>query len=353
MTDISELDTPAVLVDIDRVEANLKRVQDYADSHGIKLRPHIKTHKLPRFAKRAIELGAVGITVQKLGEAEVMADAGVTEIFLPYNILGAAKLARLKALSERVHITVTADSAETVEGLSAAFAGAAKPLTVLVECDTGMGRCGVQTPAAALALAAKIANSPGLSFGGLMTYPQAGQVQANAAWLAAAKVALTNAGLPPAIISNGGTPDLWRAHEVTAATEHRPGTYIYMDRFQVAKGVGGFEDCALTVLATVVSRPTEDRAIIDAGSKALTSDLLGMTGFGLIEAYPEAVIVGLSEEHGTIDLSACATKPKIGEKIRIIPNHACVVSNLFDDVTLISGDAVVETVPVAARGRVG
>lgn len=352
MTDIYELDTPAVLIDVDRVEANLRRVQDYANSHGLKLRPHIKTHKLPRFAKRAIELGAVGITVQKLGEAEVMADAGITEIFLPYNILGAAKVARLKALAGRVNIAVTADSARTVEGLSATFADAPQPLRVLVECDTGMGRCGVQSPADAVALARRIADAPGLSFRGLMTYPAAGQVEANAAWLAAAKEALIEAGLTPAIVSNGGTPDLWRAHEVPAATEHRPGTYIYMDRFQVAKGVGGFQDCALTVLATVVSRPTEDRAIVDAGSKALTSDLLGMTGHGLIEAYPEAVIVGLSEEHGTIDVSKCAVKPGIGEKIRIIPNHACVVSNLFETVTLISHDTVVETVPVAARGRV-
>lgn len=352
MSRIFEVDTPAVLIDIDRVEANLKRAQDYADAHGIKLRPHIKTHKLPRFAKRAMALGAVGITVQKLGEAEVMADAGISEIFLPYNILGAAKLARLKALHERVHITVTADSVETVAGLSSTFSDAAPPLTVLVECDTGMGRCGVQSPEAAVALARTIAASPGLVFGGLMTYPAAGQVEANQAFLAAAKAALIAAGLAPAIISNGGTPDLWRAHEVTAATEHRPGTYIYMDRFQVSKGVGGFEDCALTVLATVVSRPTEDRAIIDAGSKALTSDTLGMSGFGLIEAYPEAQIVGLSEEHGTIDLTGCVDKPQIGDKIRIIPNHACVVSNLFDRVTLISGDDVVETVTVGARGRV-
>jgi D-serine deaminase-like pyridoxal phosphate-dependent protein len=352
MTDIAALDTPAVLIDLDRVEANLQRVQAYADKHGLKLRPHIKTHKLPRFARRAMELGAVGITVQKLGEAEVFADAGITEIFLPYNIIGAAKLTRLKALHERVHISVTADSPETVDGLSATFATAPVPLTVLVECDTGMGRCGVQTPAQAWALAEKIAKSPGLRFGGLMTYPAAGQVEANAAWLAAAKLALTSAGLVPEIVSNGGTPDIWRAHEVTAATEHRPGTYIYMDRYQVAKGVGTFDDCALTVLATVVSRPTENRAIIDAGSKALTSDTLGLTGFGLIEAYPEAVIVGLSEEHGTIDLSNCANKPRIGDKLRIIPNHACVVSNLFDRVTLISKDAVVETVTVDARGRV-
>ena len=352
MTQFSELDTPAVLIDIDRVEANLRRAQNYANAHGLRLRPHIKTHKLPRFARRAMELGAVGITVQKLGEAEVMADAGITEIFLPYNILGDAKLARLRALSERVHITVTADSAETVAGLSVTFADAIGPLTVLVECDTGMGRCGVQSPADAVTLAQLISAAPGLEFGGLMTYPAAGQVETNAAWLVSARDALIAAGLPPAIISNGGTPDLWRAHEVTAATEHRPGTYIYMDRFQVAKAVGGYEDCALTVLATVVSRPTENRAIIDAGSKALTSDTLGMTGFGLIEAYPGAEIIGLSEEHGTIDLSQCERKPVIGEQLRIIPNHACVVSNLFDTVTLISGADVVETVRVDARGRV-
>jgi D-serine deaminase-like pyridoxal phosphate-dependent protein len=352
MTAFSQLETPAVLIDLDRVEANLKRAQDYADSHGLKLRPHIKTHKLPRFAKRAMELGAVGITVQKLGEAETMADAGIGEIFLPYNIIGPAKLKRLRALAERVNITVTADSAETIEGLSAAFADSKTPLTVLVECDTGMGRCGVQTPEAALGLAEKISNSPGLRFGGLMTYPAAGQVEANSQWLAAARQTLTAAGLAPTIISNGGTPDLWRAHEVTAATEHRPGTYIYMDRFQVGKGVGSWDDCALTVLATVVSRPTENRAIIDAGSKSLTSDTLGLAGFGLIENYPDAVITGLSEEHGTIDLTNCPTKPQIGEQLRIIPNHACVVSNLFDEVTLISGDQIVETVPVAARGRV-
>ncbi|MGV8954408.1 MAG: D-TA family PLP-dependent enzyme [Cypionkella sp.] len=352
MTAIAEIDTPAVLIDIDRVEANLSRAQAYANQHGLALRPHIKTHKLPRFAQRAIDLGAVGITVQKLGEAEVMADAGITEIFLPYNILGSDKLARLRTLNERVMIAVTADSAVTVDGLSSIFVEAEKPLRVLVECDTGMGRCGVQSPAEAVELAQHIAAVPGLVFDGLMTYPAAGQVDANAAWLAAARDALIAADLPARIISNGGSPDLWRAHEVTAATEHRPGTYIYLDRFQVAKGVGTYDDCALTVLATVVSRPTENRCVIDAGSKSLTSDTLGLSGFGLVLGYPDAVITGLSEEHGTIDLTHCTQKPAIGEKLRIIPNHACVVSNLFDEVNLISGGEVVERVTVAARGRV-
>ena len=350
---LDDLDTPCVLIDVPRVEANLARAQTYATANGLALRPHIKTHKLPRFALRQVELGAVGITCQKLGEAEVMADAGVRDIFLPYNILGEAKLARLRALAARVRLSVTADSEAVVDGLSHTFAGAARPLPVLVECDTGMGRCGVQTPAEALALAKRIAAAPGLAFAGLMTYPAAGKVEANASWLAEAVDLLRREGLPPAVVSNGGTPDLWHAGDVASATEHRPGTYIYLDRFQVEKGVGTLEDCALTVLATVVSRPTPERAVIDAGSKALTSDTLGLDGFGLVLGYPEAVIRSLSEEHGTIDLSGCASKPVIGERLRIVPNHACVVSNLFDAVVLVSGDEVLETVPVEARGRVG
>ncbi|HLW92960.1 MAG TPA: D-TA family PLP-dependent enzyme [Roseiarcus sp.] len=346
------LDTPCVLIDLDRVEANLARAQAYANANGLKLRPHIKTHKLPRFARRQVEMGAVGVTCQKLGEAEVMADAGVKDIFLPYNILGESKLARLRALADRVKISVTADGEVTIRGLSKAFAGAAKPLSVLVECDTGMGRCGVQTAEQALALAKTIASSPGLVFAGLMTYPATGKVEASAAWLSDAVDLLKQEGLPPAIVSTGGTPDMWRASDVKVATEYRPGTYIYLDRYQVLKGAGALEDCALTVLATVVSRPTPDRAVVDAGSKTLTSDTLGLDGFGLVLGYPDAVIRSLSEEHGVIDLSKSDKKPEIGERVRIVPNHACVVSNLFDKITLVSQDSVVETIPVAARGRV-
>lgn len=349
---ISEIDTPAVLIDVDRAEANLQRFQTYADSHNLAVRPHIKTHKLPHFAKRQVELGAVGITCQKIGEAEVMADAGIDDIFLPYNIIGKAKLDRLIALNNRVKLAVTADSEVTIHGLAEAFKGTSKPLDVLVECDTGMGRCGVQTPDEAVELAKLIAACDGLNFAGFMTFPKTGSVAHTDAFLASAKGKAIAAGLDPRIISNGGSPDMWRAHEVTSATEHRPGTYIYMDRYQVSKGVGTWDDCALTVLATVVSRPTDTRAIIDAGSKALTSDTLGLDGFGRIVGYPEAVITSLSEEHGAIDLTACKDKPQIGDRLRIIPNHCCVVSNLFDNVMLISGDDVVEITPVAARGRV-
>ncbi len=352
MTKIHELDTPVVLIDLDRVEANLTRAQDYADAHGVKLRPHIKTHKLPQFARRQMELGAIGITCQKIGEAEVMVEAGITDILLPYNILGEPKLKRLLALARRAAIKVAADSSTTVEGYSKTFAGSGITLPVLVECDTGGGRVGVQSPEDALALARHIAGSEGLRFAGLMTYPAKGMVAQANAWLERARALLAEAGLTPEIVSTGGTPDLWHSGENRAATEYRPGTYIYLDRFQVQEGVGSFDDCALTVLATVVSRPTDTRAILDTGSKSLTSDTLGLPGFGRIVEYPDASIVSLSEEHGIVDLTHSSAKPKVGELVRIIPNHVCPVSNLFDHVTFVRGDDVVDTVPVAARGKV-
>ena len=349
MPTIADLDTPTVLIDIDRVEANLQRAQAHATEQGYALRPHIKTHKLPRFAKRQIELGAVGITAQKLGEAEVMADAGIADIFLPYNILGPRKLARLKALNERVTLSVTADSPDTLFGYAATFTSG-KPLTVLIECDSGGGRCGVQTPAQALALARQIALAPGLRFGGLMTYPPLHGVEKSNAWLSEAVALFAEAGIAVSRVSSGNSPDMW-VQAAAPVTERRPGTYIYYDHFQVKERAASLDDCALTVLVTVVSRPTATRVVIDAGSKSLTSDLLGMEGFGLVMGT-DLTVKGLSEEHGVIELPVASDWPRIGERLRIIPNHACVISNLFDSVTLISGDEVREVVPVAARGRV-
>lgn len=348
---VSELETPCVLIDLARVEANLARGQAVADRLGLQLRPHIKTHKLPRFAERQVALGAVGITVQKLGEAEVMADAGLGDIFLPYNIVGPAKLGRLAALNRRVKLAVTADSPDTVAGYAAQF-DAGRPLTVLVECDTGMGRCGVQSPAQALALARQIGLAPGLRFGGLMTYPPAGGRDAAEAWLAAAVALLAEAGIACPVVSSGGTPDLHRGRPGSVVTEYRPGTYIYNDRMQVGFGSAAWDDCALTVLATVVSRPTATRAVLDAGSKALSSDAPGLGGHGRLIGYEDAVLTSLSEEHGVVELAAPADRPRIGETVRIVPNHACVVTNLFDAVHLVAGGEVVETLPVAARGRV-
>ncbi len=347
----ADLDTPAVLVDLEKVERNLRRARDYAERHGLSLRPHIKTHKLLRFARRQLDLGARGITCQKLGEAECMADGGIDDILVTYNILGAAKLARLAALHARIRLAVVADSREVVDGYAAAFTDPRKPLSVLVECDTGAGRCGVQTPAAALELAKAIAAPPGLRFAGLMTYQPQGATATTDAWLAEARRLLCAAGLPPETVSAGGTPDLLRAAEISSATEYRPGTYIYSDRMQVAWGHGTLEDCALTVLTTVVSRPTAERAILDAGSKVLAADTAPVPGHGHILEFPDAVIRSLSEEHATVDVSACPHKPGIGERVRVIPNHVCPVSNLVDRVHLLRGDRIEEILPVDARGR--
>lgn len=346
-----DLETPAVVIDRTKVDANLARAQAYADANGLKLRPHIKTHKLPMFARLQCELGAVGITCQKVGEAEVMADGGITDIFIPYNILGEGKLERLAALHQRVNMSVSADSAVTVAGYAGRFTDPAHPLPVLIECDIGAGRCGVQSAEEALALARRIEAAPGLRFEGLMAYPPRGAMQAVERWLKDAIALLEKNGIAVKTVSNGGSPDFYSAATVTSATEHRPGTYIYSDRMQVALGHGTLEDCALTVLATVVSRPTPDRAVLDTGSKALAADKAPVPGHGHIVEYPDAVITTLNEEHGIVDLSACARKPEIGEKVRIIPNHVCVVSNLFDAVNLTDGENVLETVPVAARGK--
>ncbi|MEQ1769102.1 MAG: D-TA family PLP-dependent enzyme [Devosia sp.] len=350
MKTINDLDTPCVLVDAARMEANLVRAQQHADANGYRLRPHIKTHKIPRFAARQVELGAAGITAQKIGEAEVMADAGIYDIFIPYNIVGANKLARLKALNARVTLSVTADSPDTVSGYAAAFGDGGRPLTVLVECDTGGGRCGVQSPAQALALARHIAMSPGLRFGGLMTYPAMRKYAEADRWLGDAKTLIEEAGIAVPVVTAGNSPDMWHGPDAVV-TERRPGTYVYFDRSQVAFGAAEWSDCAVTVLATVVSRPTATRIVIDAGSKALSSDLLGLTGHGAVQGNETVIVKALSEEHGVIELDEPSDMPRVGDRLRIIPNHVCVVTNLFDAVNLVAGDTVTETIAVAARGR--
>lgn len=346
-----EIDTPAVLVDLNIAEANIERFQAYCDANSLKLRPHIKTHKLPLLARRQIQAGAIGITCQKISEAEAMiAEGGIEDVLLTYNILGETKLARLRALADRVRLSVVCDNSTVVEGLSKAFADGPDPLDVLIECDTGAGRCGVQSPRAAADLAQIIANLPGLRFAGLMTYPPVGQEAAVQGWLAEAISAIQSLGLTVDTVSNGGTPGMWQAEQVHAATEYRIGTYIYNDRSLQARGVCGWDDCALSVLATVVSVPTEDRAIIDAGSKVLTSDLLGLEGHGHVLGRPDISVEALSEEHGT--LKSARIGLKTGDRVRVVPNHACVVANMLDRIELIRGDQHEDTVAVAARGQV-
>lgn len=346
---IDELETPVPVVNKDRMEANITRLQAYLDEHHIANRPHIKTHKIPAIAKLQMDAGAVGITCQKVSEAEVMAEAGFQDILITYNIIGATKLKRLMALAGRANVSVTADSAFTVRGLSSAAQEAGLTMTVLIECDTGAHRCGVQSPDEAAELARLIGGLPNLHFGGLMTYPTNEQLDE---FVRATRALLSEDGLAIERVSGGGTPGMWQAHIHPELTEHRAGIYVYGDRLTLRSGAVTLDTCALNILATVVSRPTPERGILDAGSKTLSSDLHGLEGYGYICEYPDAKIYALSEEHGHVDFSACVRKPEIGERLSIIPNHCCTVTSLFDEVIGMRGNQVEETWQVVARSTV-
>lgn len=369
---LTQLTTPAVVIDLGKVERNIRRHQDYADRHGLKLRPHIKTHKLPQIAAMQLRAGAIGVTCQKVSEAEAMV-AGTPEIkdvLITYNILGAEKLDRLAALAKKVKLSVVADNETVVAGLSQRFATEPAPLSVLVECDTGAHRCGVATPEDAAALAQVIAESPGLVFGGLMTYPPPDGAATVQSFMTRAKALIEAKGIAVPVITSGGTPSMAKAGDAPVTTEYRAGTYVYNDRSLVARGACGWDDCALTVLATVVSVPSANRAIIDAGSKTLTSDLLGLPDYGHVLGRDDIRIDQLSEEHGRL-VSDGPIGLSVGDRVRIVPNHACVVSNLVDQVYVIFGGAagrgfmtegsrngfmtegrVSGIWPVAARGRI-
>jgi D-serine deaminase-like pyridoxal phosphate-dependent protein len=332
---LEELDTPALTADLDAVERNIARMQRYCDAHGLALRPHIKTHKLPELARLQVDAGARGITCQKLGEAEVFVDAGFDDILISFPLIGPAKIARLRALAERARVRVVVDSEEGVDALTGV------DVDVLVECDTGGGRTGVQSPEEAARLAARTER-----FRGLMTYPTP---PGTGEWL---RRALDLVG-EVETVSVGGTPTAQLVHELGVATELRVGTYVYGDRACIANGTAQLEDCALRILATVVSTPTRDRAILDTGTKSLTSDpAAGADNHGLIVEYPDADVRNLNEEHGIVDVSACPRPPRIGERVSVVPNHACGATNLFDEIVLHRGGVVVETLPVRARGKV-
>ena len=344
---IDQLETPVAVVDLDRLEANIAGLQTYLDQHGLANRPHIKTHKIPEIAHMQLAAGAAGITCQKLGEVEVMARAGIRDIFLPYNILGERKLERLTYLARRVSMSVTADSAVTVRGLAAAAQRAGLNLPVLVECDMGYKRCGVQSPQEAADLARLIAGAPGLHFGGLMTFPIPEGMDA---FVRACKSLLAADGIAVERVSGGGTPGMWQAHTAQELTEHRAGTYVFGDRYTLRSGTMQLHECALTVITTVVSRPTEERGILDGGSKTFSLAPMGELGFGLLLEYPEAKVYSLSEEHGCVDFSACASRPEIGERVTVVPNHVCPTVNLFNQVVGVRGGRVELVWPVAGRG---
>ena len=343
-----DIETPAAVVDVDRLERNLSRWQEHCDTHGLANRPHVKTHRNVEIAQRQLELGAVGITCQKLSEAEVMVDAGCDDILVPFNIVGPAKLRRLRALLERAEVTVSVDDAALLLGLAGAARGAPRELGVLVDCDTGLGRTGVATPEAAVELAVKVASRDGLRFDGFLTYPSPEGAER---FLATAVAGADRRGLSAPVVSAGGTPSMWQSDELRpTVTEYRVGNYAFYDRMSIAAGAASLDDIALTVHATVVSRPASDRAILDSGSKALTSDLGPDPGYGLVLEAPGSTIEKLSEEHAHVVL-ADEDELELGQRVRIVPNHACVVVNLYDELRIMRDDVLEASWRVAARGR--
>jgi D-serine deaminase-like pyridoxal phosphate-dependent protein len=345
---LGEIETPAAVVDADRLERNLSLWQRHCDRHGLANRPHVKTHRCVEIAHRQLALGAIGITCQKLSEAETMADAGCTDILVPFNIVGAAKLDRLRGLLERVTLAVSVDDESLVAGLARAAAEAPRRLGVLVDCDTGLGRTGVTSPEAAADLAVAVSRHESLRFDGFLTYPV---LDGARQFLVAAVADAKNRGLDPAVVSAGGTSSMWESGDLRpTVTEYRAGLYAFHDRMSVAAEAASLDDVALTVHATVVSRPAPDRAVLDAGSKALTSDTGPDPGFGLVLEAPSSPIVKLAEEHAYVEL-APDDELELGQRVRIVPNHACVVVNLYDELAITRDGQLEATWRVAARGR--
>ncbi|MEW6051703.1 MAG: alanine racemase [Candidatus Zixiibacteriota bacterium] len=363
MLHMLDLDTPCLLIDRVIMEANLARMQATADSHHVRLRPHIKTHKSPRLAHQQLQIGAVGIAVAKLAEAELMAAHGLNDIQIANQVVGREKIERLARLATSAHVTCAVDSIENVVELSAIFAAHQKILDLLIEIDTGLHRCGLSEPNEVIALASHIRSLPGLRLLGAMTHAghayaagspaelrQIGTAEGQTMVQMAEK--LCQAGFPIEVVSVGSTPTAPYACAMTGVTELRVGNYIFNDMIQVALGSATVDSCALTLLATVISRPAADRVVIDAGSKALTADA-GAHGKRLVQGFgnllgKRAILERLSEEHGII--SGDAKQFTLGEKVRIIPNHACAVVNMFDRAYLVEQAHVVEEIPILARG---
>jgi D-serine deaminase-like pyridoxal phosphate-dependent protein len=353
--------TPAAVVDLDRMEANLDRMAAYAASHGLALRPHVKTHKSPHLAAEQLQRGASGLTVAQLNEARIMAEVS-DDILLAHPPVGGPKLERLLALPGHLRLRVALDSAEALDALAAAAAGVGRQVGVLVELDLGMGRVGLGDAAEAVRLCRRCTELDGVNWQGLMFYPgqirehvseQAPAVEAVDRRLQEFLAALHEAGLAPETVSAGSTPAAFSSHLLRGLTEIRPGTYIFNDRTTALIGACEWTDCAYSVLATVVSTAVAGQAVVDAGSKALfREDLRGgpAAGFGALLDRPDVVVRAMSEEHGLLDLGATDWRPRIGERVRIVPNHVCVSVNLHGTVWGVRGDAVERSWPVAARG---
>jgi D-serine deaminase-like pyridoxal phosphate-dependent protein len=347
MTTVHELETPSVLIDLDRMQANITRMQAHCQQHGLKFRPHVKTHKIPEIAQMQIAAGAVGIACQKLTEAQVFIEEGIGDIQIPYNIVGPQKTARLADMALYNRITVSADHPAVIAGLSDAAKANAISIRVMVDLVTEIQRTGAPV-SEVVQLARRIDADDHLHFAGILVYPSNPVIRSH---LQEALFDLNRAGIGVESVSGGGLGAAQHIHEMPELTELRVGTYVFNDWGSVGRGWARLDDCAMTVLATVVSRPNADRVILDSGSKTLSSDRYDDL-HGYILEYPEARIYQLNEEHAFVDMSQCEERPIIGERVHIVPVHTCVVTNLHNQVYGVRGDQIETIWNVAARGMV-
>jgi D-serine deaminase-like pyridoxal phosphate-dependent protein len=360
----SELETPAVIVDLDVMERNLSRMADYCRRHQLLLRPHTKSHKIPELAKRQIASGATGITVAKLGEAEVMLNAGITDILIAYPIVGDDKTAHLAKLAEQASISVALDSEEAARGISGAATTQGTRIGVLIEMDVGFGRCGLSNENDLLKLAQTITTLPGLEFRGLMFFP--GHFGVGPEQRAALRMQVNDflnrsidiferANLPLSIISGGSTPTAYESSLFQGVNEVRPGMYIFNDRNTVAIDAASLEDCALSVVVTVVSTAVNGRAIVDGGSKTFSYDRYQAgdeRGFGLVKEDPAVEVEKFSEEHGHLNVERSERRYRVGDRLSIIPNHVCTTVNMHDEIYGVRGEQVETVWRVEGRGKV-
>ena len=356
---LTKVETPAVVLDLDQIERNVHEMFAAADAHGVRLRPHIKSHKIPELMRLQLDGGAIGATCATLREVEVMVDAGCPSVTLAFPLLSADRIARLAALRDRAEIRVTLDSVEAATQLG--LAAGAQPFDVLLEIDTGQGRLGRPPGAPSVELGLAIAAVPGVRLMGVSSHAGHAYAATDAEDLeriAAAEAddlvrtaeGLRRQGVDVQEISVGSTPSA-RAGFGLGMTESRPGTYLMNDANMVRLGVATHETCAAFVLATVISRPAPDRVVVDAGSKMLSSDGFGREDWVHVLHRPDLHPAFLSEEHGVFRADDPANAPAIGDRVLVVPHHVCTMMNLADEVHLARQTGVVETVPVPARGH--
>jgi D-serine deaminase-like pyridoxal phosphate-dependent protein len=360
---VSELDTPALLIDLDIMERNLRRVAEYTKTHNLRLRPHAKTHKVPALGKLQLASGAVGLTVAKVGEAEVMLAAEPPDLLVAYPVVGQAKLERLMQVARKTKVTVALDSLMAAHQLSDAAQYNQLTIGVLTETDVGLGRVGVAPGEELVQLAQDIERLPALSFEGIAFFPGHIRLLDNQGTEALRRLNeliqstlddFQRAGIEVRIVSGGSTPTLFRSHELTGLNEIRSGTYVFNDMNTVRSGACTLDDCAVSILVTVISTARKGQMIVDGGSKTFSSDPAvnsSERAFGRVMEAPDSVFHTMNEEHGFVDIRHAGRAFVVSDRVRIIPNHVCPAVNLHEWVYGIRNDKVEQVWQVEGRGK--